>query len=46
MYVGEILKTLDRVSTGIPGLDDLIGGGFIPGRVYLISGPPGSGKTT
>ncbi|ASA76807.1 ATPase domain-containing protein [Thermococcus sp. 5-4] len=46
MYVGELLKSLDRVSTGVPGLDDLIGGGFIPGRVYLIIGPPGSGKTT
>lgn len=46
MYIGEILKTLDRVSTGVPGLDELIGGGLIPGRVYLISGPPGSGKTT
>ncbi len=46
MYVGELLKSLDRVSTGVPGLDDMIGGGFIPGRVYLIIGPPGSGKTT
>lgn len=46
MYVGELLKTLDRASTGVPGLDDLIGGGFLPGRVYLVVGPPGSGKTT
>jgi len=44
--VGELLKSLDRVSTGVPGLDDIIGGGFIPGRVYLVIGPPGSGKTT
>ncbi|NJE05800.1 recombinase [Thermococcus sp. M36] len=46
MYVGDLLRSLDRVPTGIPGLDELIGGGFIPGRVYLVIGPPGSGKTT
>ena len=46
MYVGEILKSLDRSPSGVPGLDDIIGGGFLPGRVYLITGPPGSGKTT
>ncbi|ALM75730.1 RAD55 family ATPase [Thermococcus barophilus] len=46
MYVGELLKSLERIPTGIPGLDPLINGGFLPGRVYLITGPPGSGKTT
>ncbi len=46
MYVGELLKSLDRVSTGVDGLDNLIGGGFLPGRTYLVVGPPGSGKTT
>ena len=35
-----------RVTTGIHGFDGLIQGGFLPGRVYLVSGPPGSGKTT
>ena len=34
------------VVTGIPGLDDVLGGGFTPNRVYLIEGTPGSGKTT
>lgn len=34
-----------RVSTGCDGLDKMMGGGYIPGRPYLISGPPGSGKT-
>jgi len=36
----------DRVATGIKGLDDVIGGGLTPHRVYLIEGNPGSGKTT
>jgi KaiC/GvpD/RAD55 family RecA-like ATPase len=35
-----------RLKTGIEGFDELIGGGVIQGRVYIISGSPGSGKTT
>lgn len=35
-----------RVSTGIPGLDDILGGGFFPNRLYLAEGQPGTGKTT
>src|SRR5690349_11061398 len=34
------------VATGIPGLDDILGGGITPDRVYLVEGNPGSGKTT
>jgi circadian clock protein KaiC len=34
------------LSTGIPGLDDVLSGGFAPNRLYLIEGVPGSGKTT
>ena len=34
------------VSTGIPGLDIVLGGGFTPDRLYLIEGVPGAGKTT
>jgi len=33
-------------STGIPGLDDILGGGLTPNRFYLIEGTPGTGKTT
>jgi circadian clock protein KaiC len=34
------------VSTGIPGLDDVLGGGLQRRRLYLVEGVPGSGKTT
>jgi circadian clock protein KaiC len=36
---------LERVPTGIPGLDPLLEGGLLSGGVYLVSGPPGAGKT-
>lgn len=36
----------DRTTTGIYGLDSLLGGGFIPGRSVLVAGSPGTGKTT
>lgn len=35
-----------RCKTGVPGLDDILSGGFIPHRLYLIDGDPGAGKTT
>jgi circadian clock protein KaiC len=34
-----------RVSTGIPGLDPLIEGGFPAGKSYLITGESGTGKS-
>jgi circadian clock protein KaiC len=34
------------VSTGIRGLDNVLGGGLTANRVYLVEGSPGSGKTT
>lgn len=37
---------LPRISTGSPGLDDILGGGFDPERMYLYEGQPGTGKTT
>lgn len=36
----------DLAPTGVPGLDELIGGGLPAGRLYLLEGEPGSGKTT
>ncbi|MEP7061522.1 MAG: ATPase domain-containing protein [Betaproteobacteria bacterium] len=35
-----------RVSTGIPGLDDVLHGGPTPNSLYLVEGNPGAGKTT
>src|SRR5436190_11787038 len=35
-----------RVRTGIEGLDDVLDGGLPRARVYLLSGVPGTGKTT
>ena len=35
-----------RLGTGVPGLDDILNGGLITDRLYLVDGDPGSGKTT
>ena len=34
------------ISSGVAGLDDVLCGGWMPDRMYLIEGTPGSGKTT
>jgi circadian clock protein KaiC len=34
------------ISTGIAGLDNVLGGGLTRDRLYLVEGDPGSGKTT
>jgi circadian clock protein KaiC len=36
---------IERVESGIPGLDKLIEGGFVKGSVNLIAGRVGTGKT-
>ena len=35
-----------RIESGVPGFDELVQGGLLENRLYVISGPPGSGKTT
>ena len=35
-----------RVSTGVKGLDSLIEGGFPKGAAVLVTGTPGSAKST
>jgi circadian clock protein KaiC len=37
---------ISLLSTGIAGLDDILGGGFFQNHLYLIEGDPGTGKTT
>ncbi|MDG6220077.1 MAG: ATPase domain-containing protein [Candidatus Thermoplasmatota archaeon] len=37
---------MKTISTGIPGLDEILGGGFIKPSVVMVAGPAGSGKTT
>lgn len=36
----------ERLSTGVPGLDDVLSGGLPSNHLYLIEGDPGTGKTT
>ncbi|MBI3620128.1 DNA repair protein RadA [Candidatus Roizmanbacteria bacterium] len=43
----EIRTTVkNRLSTGIFEFDRVVGGGFVPGEVLLLSGEPGVGKST
>ena len=39
------LQQLQRIPSGIPGFDQIVGGGLIRDRVYLLAGPAGAGKT-
>jgi circadian clock protein KaiC len=34
-----------RLSTGVSGLDEVLHGGLLPARTYLVRGGPGTGKT-
>jgi circadian clock protein KaiC len=38
--------TINRLSTGVAGLDEVLGGGLPEFSFNLIAGPPGCGKTT
>jgi circadian clock protein KaiC len=42
----ETLSASGKARFGVPGLDEILGGGLARKRVYLIEGVPGSGKTT
>jgi len=37
---------MERVKTGISGLDEMLGGGFLRKTANLVEGAPGTGKTT
>lgn len=47
IWAGEARRgmAVNRVSTGIPTLDRIMGGGLIPGKTYLVTGETGVGKT-
>ena len=36
----------DKANSGVPGLDDVLRGGFTRGCFFLLEGNPGTGKTT
>lgn len=38
-------STLGRVSTGVSGLDEVLDGGLVTHRTYMLRGPPGAGKS-
>ena len=43
--MAHVVEQLARLSSGVPGLDSILGGGFIEGASYIIQGRPGAGKT-
>ncbi len=44
--VGEAATPTALLQFGVPGLDDVLGGGLTANRLYLLEGAPGAGKTT
>jgi circadian clock protein KaiC len=41
----DFVQKLARLSSGVPGLDRVLGGGLFDGGVYIVEGMPGAGKT-
>lgn len=44
MTIGKVL--INRLQTGVPGLDEILGGGLPEYSFNILAGAPGSGKTT
>jgi circadian clock protein KaiC len=42
----RVVRSTRRLPSGVPGLDEMMGGGIPEGDVVMLSGPAGSGKTT
>ncbi|MGK7371541.1 MAG: ATPase domain-containing protein [Candidatus Halalkalibacterium sp. M3_1C_030] len=40
------MKKTNKISTGVAGLDEILKGGFLPQKSYLIKGGPGTGKSS
>lgn len=45
MKRARALREPERVSSGVPGLDELLMGGYVRNTTTLIAGPSGAGKT-
>lgn len=41
-----VSETNDKANFGVDGLDDITVGGLVRGRLFLLEGSPGTGKTT
>ncbi len=44
--VDVVAEESERISTGVPELDRVLGGGLVPASVVLVGGEPGVGKST
>lgn len=44
--LGALKTKLTRLKSGISEVDEVLGGGFVPGSVNLLAGQPGIGKST
>src|SRR4030095_775683 len=42
----DVALTTSKAATGVPGLDEILSGGFTKGALFLVEGNPGTGKTT
>jgi circadian clock protein KaiC len=42
----KVIETTDKANFGVEGLDDVTVGGLARGRLFLLEGSPGTGKTT
>jgi KaiC/GvpD/RAD55 family RecA-like ATPase len=45
MHESSANQTSGRLSSGVPGLDEMLGGGFLPGTLAVVVGATGIGKT-
>src|SRR4029450_1748983 len=42
----DVALATSKAATGVPGLDEILAGGFTKGSLFLVEGTPGTGKTT
>jgi len=42
----DYMVNSERISTGVPGFDDIVGGGIMRGSTTVVAGATGTGKTT